>query len=164
MGWMREPEQIVGFVKRYWYIFLVVAAGLILMAIPSDKQDASAPVVQQNAEAAPSFSQELEEILSQIRGAGKVKLLLTQATGESILYQTDEDITGDGGIRTETVLITDTQRAQQGLVRRIDPPVYLGAVIVCQGGDNPVVRLALVEAVSSVTGLGADKITVLNMK
>lgn len=164
MGWMKTPEQIVGFVKRYWYIFLVVAAGLLLMAIPSDKKEESVAPVQAITETAPSLCQELEEILSQIRGAGKVKLLLTQSSGESILYQTDEDIAADGGIRTETVLISDAQRAQQGLVRRIDPPVYLGAVIVCQGGDNPVVRLAVVEAVSSVTGLGADKITVLKMK
>ena len=43
-------------------------------------------------------------------------------------------------------------------------PTYLGAVIVCQGGDSPTVKLAIVEAVSNATGLSADKITVLKMK
>ena len=164
MDWLKIRERVPGFMRRYWYVFLIVAAGMLLMAIPSEEQEAAEAPAQAATESAPTLSQELEEILSQIRGAGKVKLLLTQASGESILYQTDEDISADGSVRTETVLITDAQRAQQGLVCRVDPPVYLGAVVVCQGGDDPVVKLAVVEAVSSVTGLGADKITVLKMK
>ena len=50
------------------------------------------------------------------------------------------------------------------MVRTIVPPVYLGAIIVCQGGDSPAVRLAVVEAVSNVTGIGSDRITVEKMK
>jgi hypothetical protein len=40
----------------------------------------------------------------------------------------------------------------------------MGAVIVCQGADKPVVRLAIVEAVADATGLSTDTITVLKMK
>jgi len=40
----------------------------------------------------------------------------------------------------------------------------MGAVIVCQGADDPQVRLSIVDAVSKVTGLGSDKISVLKMK
>ena len=40
----------------------------------------------------------------------------------------------------------------------------VGAIIVCQGGDSPTVRLNIVEAVSNVTGIGSDRITVLKMK
>jgi stage III sporulation protein AG len=43
-------------------------------------------------------------------------------------------------------------------------PQYLGAIVVCQGADRSDVRLAIVEAVSALTGLGADKISVLKMK
>jgi len=42
--------------------------------------------------------------------------------------------------------------------------LYRGAVVVCQGGDNASVRLAVVEAVSNATGLTSDRITVLKMK
>jgi hypothetical protein len=37
-------------------------------------------------------------------------------------------------------------------------------VIVCQGGDQPEVKLAVVEAVCDAVGLTADKISVLKMK
>jgi hypothetical protein len=42
--------------------------------------------------------------------------------------------------------------------------VYQGAVVLCQGAADAAVRLAVVEAVSKATGLGADKICVLKMK
>ena len=39
-------------------------------------------------------------------------------------------------------------------------PGYQGALLVCEGGDDPRVRLALTQAVSALTGLGADKISI----
>ena len=79
------------------------------------------------------------------------------------MYQTDED-SASSGVRSDTVLLNGPDRSQTGLVRQVNPPTYLGAVIVCQGADSASVRLAIVEAVGSVTGLSTDKITVLKMK
>jgi len=36
--------------------------------------------------------------------------------------------------------------------------------VVCQGADDPAVRLAVSQAVSSVTGISTDRISVLKMK
>ena len=92
--------------------------------------------------------------------------MLTVAAGEKIVYQTDEDISGGENVTTriETVIVTGTDRAQTGLIQQVNPPTYLGAIVVCQGADRPAIRLAIVEAVSKVTGLGSDKISVLKMK
>ena len=43
-------------------------------------------------------------------------------------------------------------------------PVYQGAVVVCQGAGDSGVHLAVVQAVSVLTGLGSDKITVVQWK
>ena len=43
-------------------------------------------------------------------------------------------------------------------------PGYQGALVVAQGGDDPQVRLALSEAVSALTGLGMDKISICKGK
>ena len=98
--------------------------------------------------------------------AKTVQVLLTESAGEMTVYQTDRDEGGgsDGALRADTVIITDSNRAQSGLVQQILPPKYQGAIIVCQGGDSPAVRLAIVEAVCKVTGLGADRVSVLKMK
>jgi stage III sporulation protein AG len=133
------------------------------MALPTEEQDHVTTVSQ--PETQPQvLQQELEQILSQIRGAGKVKVLLTELTGSQTVYQTDQDQRGEGSSNIKTVIIADKDRNQNGLVHRVDPPVYLGAVIVCQGGDSAAVKLAIVEAVASVTGLSTDRITVLKMK
>ena len=163
MDWVNTREKMLNFAKRYWYVLLVLVIGLGLMALPTEKQDCETTVSQ--PETQPQIlQQELEQILSQIRGAGKVKVLLTELTGSQTVYQTDQDQRGEDSSNIKTVIIADKDRNQNGLVHRVDPPVYLGAVIVCQGADNPTVKLAVTEAVSRLTGLGSDKISVLKMK
>ncbi len=154
--------------SKYKYPLLVLLIGIGLMLIPGRKQDAPTPEIsQQTQPAQPDAAAQLEAVLVQIQGVGKVKVLLTQAAGESYLYQTDEDSNmSDSGSsnRKDTVIVTDADRNQNPILTQVLPPKYLGAVIVCQGAEDPGVKLAIVEAVSKATGLGTDKISVLKMK
>lgn len=157
-------KQLINLVKEYKYVALILAIGILLMLLP-EKQEMpdSAPV--QSSEG--NLQAQLEEILSQIRGVGKVRVLLTVESGEKTLYIRDEDrseSSENSQTRSQAVIITDSDRAQQGLISQVLPPSYLGAVIVCQGGDQPEVKLAVVEAVCDAVGLTADKISVLKMK
>lgn len=163
-----SKAQALEFLKKYRFVLLVLLAGLILMNLPesapTEETHAAAPAP--NA-AAISLEQRLTEILSQIQGAGQVRVMLTEQTGERYFYQIDEDTTDtndSAAIRRETVIVTNADRSQNGLLLQVDPPEYRGALIVCQGADRPSVRLAIVQAVSHVTGLGADKISVQKMK
>lgn len=155
-------EKITKLFTKYRFALLILAVGLVLMALPEKEGTVSADSTQSTEEAL-TLAQELEQILSQIEGAGKVRVLLTTAEGERTQYQTDSNISGDSS-RQDTVIITDSDRKEEGLITQVDPPVYQGAIIVCQGADRGAVRLAIVEAVSRVTGLGADRISVLKMK
>lgn len=155
-------------VKKYRYVLLVLLIGIVLMAIPGGKSEPQEPTVVTVPESGfEDQTKALTEILSQIKGAGKVRLLLSVDAGEKILYQTDQDTStsaGSGSMRYETVIITDGNRAQQGLVQQTLAPQYRGAIVVCQGADDVQVRLAIVDAVSDATGLGTDRISVLKMK
>ncbi len=102
-----------------------------------------------------------EEILSKIAGAGKVEVLLSQAAGEQTLYQQDQDGSGQ---QTSTVVLHGEARQEVGLVRQVNPPRYQGAIVACQGANNPQLRLELVEAVCRATGLGADRVSILKLK
>lgn len=78
-----------------------------------------------------ALQEQLSALLSQMEGAGKVQVLLTQATGEKTLYQTNEDSTTANQSetnRTDTVILTDSSHSQVGLVRQIDPPTYLSLI------------------------------------
>lgn len=155
-------ERIADLLKRYRYGALVLLIGLGLMLLPTSQKQSASVAAAGEPEVLP-VAEELEQILGQIQGVGKVKVLLTQAAGEITVYQENTDQSGDS-LREDTVLITDASRTEQGLVKQVLPPRYQGAVIVCQGGDRASVRLDIVDAVSAVTGLTSDKITVLKMK
>lgn len=154
-------KRILSLVSRYRYAVLILVLGLVLVAMPTGTGKAQTPVPAEPE--ADTFCKELEALLSQVRGAGKVKLLLTEAEGARTYYQTDENASGESR-KADTVILTDENRREQGLVIQVTPPVYQGAVVVCQGGDDPAVRLAIVQTLSKLTGLGSDRISVLKMK
>ena len=153
--------------QKYKYVALVLAVGVVLMLPTTGKQTKTETALTIEEDNILSVEIRLTQILQQVNGAGEVQVLLTEAFGEEIVYQTNDDISQSdtsSSSRGDTVTVTDGERNEKGLIRQKNPPQYLGAVVVCQGGDQPTVRLAIIDAVSKVTGLGADKISVLKMK
>lgn len=146
---------------------MVLLIGIFLLCLPRQEPQTGVSPKQETVQQQTTLEQELEDVLSKLEGAGKVRVLLTESSGSETYYQQDEDRMEDEGgrqIRSDTVILTDGSRGQSGLVRRVDPPVYLGAVVLCQGADSARVKLAVTEAVSNATGLSTDRITVLKMK
>ena len=153
--------------KKYRYAAIVIVAGIFLMLLPIGESSASEETAPNQREVSDSMEERLCAILSQIRGAGRVQVMLTIAQGEEPVYQFDQDLTTDEGgssSQKDTVTVTDKDRGQSGLITQVNPPRYQGALIVCQGADDPAVRLAISEAVSGLTGLGTDKIAIAKMK
>jgi len=157
--------RAVTLLKKYKFVVLVLVIGIVLMLLPSGSEKPSAKA--ENPVEQVALEDELTLLLSQIEGAGKVSVMLTVEKGEETLYQTNErtsESTGGNSIERDTVTVTDSQRNETGLIKQVNPARYLGAVVVCQGADDPRVRLSVVDAVSKLTGLGADRISVVKMK
>ena len=157
---------------------LVVGILLFLLSFPLEKLGSSGsdgdhgedfPTVSGDTRSQyqAELERELKALLETVQGAGQVKVMLTVAQGERTIYQTDstyaqsDDHTDS---RTQTILVTDSERNETGLVYQKNPPVYQGAIVLAQGADDPTVKLAIAEAVSDVTGLGVDKISILKMQ
>lgn len=160
-------KKIKEMLDKYKYVVLILCIGIFMMLLPDRAGKASQQETATPEKLPVSQAEELENILGQIAGVGKIKVLLTEADGAQTIYQTDEDRSDSGGnerLRVETVIVTNGDREEVGLVRSVTPPVYLGAIIVCQGGDIPSIKLAIVQAVSGVTGIPSDRISVLKMK
>ena len=86
---------------------------------------------------------------------------------DSSLAEDSSATLGSGGdVRQERQVLTVNRGSgrQEVVVTRRMYPVYQGAVVVCQGADSAAVRLAVTQAVSDLTGLGADHISVVKMK
>lgn len=165
MDWLKSGVRMGEAWKKYRSVLLIIALGLTLMWIPEKQSQPNADEIQEPAQK--NVQESLQEILSRIQGVGRVAVLVTEKKGEEVVYQTDEEIhSGDTSQsrQSSTVMTTDTERKETGLVRVVYPPVLQGAVIVCQGGNDPKVKLAVVEAVTRATGLPSTSIAVLKMK
>lgn len=166
----RDAARMLG---KYKIVLPVILLGLLMILWPgmTDKApeaDASyTPFPLREAE------QSLETVLSTVAGAGQVKVMLTLKTDMTVVLQEDvkqkEDIRQDGQSNdtlkerdAKTVLIGGSS-GQPIVVRRVYPE-FRGALVVCEGGGDPQVRLSVTNAVASLTGLGSDKITVTSMK
>ena len=155
---------------RYKYAALValIGAGLLLWPGGSGGEKTTfsggVPAEQTRTE---DLQTELENILTSISGVGQVQVLLTvDSDGERQLAQ-DTELTYSGDTaapedysrRSETVLV-DGGQGDETVVTRTQYPTYRGALVVCQGGDRAEVCLAVTEAVSVLTGLPSDRVTV----
>ena len=150
-------------VGAYKFALLVAAVGLLLLLWPQGEEQTgqeSAPV----ADTAVNFSVEqletkLEHALGRISGVGEVTVVLTAETGVDNVYATDRAMSSDD--REESLVILSGQGIGESAVLETQyAPAFRGALIICEGGENPRIRLQITEAVSALTGLGADRISV----
>lgn len=162
-------EKIKHIFTQYRYPFLILLLGLFLMTRPDKRSEfpKSQTVETSSVIDQPSLAEELSVLLSQMEGAGEVKVLLTEEIGEEICYQEDVQASSDAhstNERLNTVILSDSARNQTGMIRQVKPPQYQGAIILCRGADSASVRLALVEAVANAAGIKSNHISVLKMK
>jgi len=72
MDWVTLRSRGKELVRKYRYVLLVVLAGLFLMALPDEKNTKAAPEpAAAETEPRQDLQTGLEEILSQIQGAGR---------------------------------------------------------------------------------------------
>ena len=102
----------------------------------------------------------MERALSQVEGAGEVRVVLTlDSDGRQILAQ-DQERDREGGGSSTTVTVGRGSGQQEVVPLQTLAPEFRGALVVCQGGDRADVKLAVTEAVSALTGLSSDCVTV----
>ena len=160
-----QAQQLWKLLDKYKYVLIVLAAGLALLLWPTgEREQLEAPSSSAGAEDfdLAALEEKLSQTLSQVEGAGKVTVILTVKSGMEQVPLTDRSTAvseRENSVEEKTVVI-NTGSGQEAVVRVQRSPVFQGAVVVSQGGDRAEVRLLLTQAVSALTGLGADRITV----
>lgn len=161
-------RELLHRLKPYRTALLVLGAGIFLLLLPSGGSGTAV----QTAEVAElteeqwlkELQRELTDTLSRVEGAGELTLMLSVETGmlrelardsENELQETESHS------RRETVILSSAGGGEEVVVTRSGYPVFRGAVVVCEGGDVPSVRLAITGAVTALTGLSSDKISVI---
>ena len=164
-------EKLISYVKKYKYVALVVLAGVVLMLLPSGKGEqqtvSDQPVNVSEAYSLAETEKRLEQLLGRIRGVGQVQVMLTLKSGSSLqLAENRSTSLRDTENRQDRDVVTLNRGSgyEDVVVTEQTYPIYQGAVVVCQGASDSGVHLAVIEAVSVLTGLGSDRITVVQWK
>jgi len=170
-----EADKKTAWFQRVWgkykYALLVALIGVVLLAWPDWKPkdlDSSTVQSRQTEEDAEAMERRMRAILSQIDGVGELELMLTVESTNRQEYAMDTELSYSGQTaapddysrRTETVVVSGSGGDGPVVARNISP-AYRGALVVCEGGGNAEVKLAVTEAVASLTGLSSDRITVV---
>lgn len=158
--------------EKYKYVLLVALVGAILLLAPVGKGASEAKPTNPGPATETAFDLEgterkLSAALSQVEGAGEVTVILTvQNSSRQVLAQDGKTTLKEGASEqtAETVVVSKGSGTQEPVLVEQIYPDFQGALVICTGGEDAGVRLKLVEAVSALTGLGADKISICKGK
>lgn len=149
--------------SRYQYVLLVLAAGVLLLLLPlggGEEERAQTPAQLQEEFDLEAFEDRLAGALSQIQGAGEAQVVLTLKSGSRQVLAQDIQQGADGDSSSATVTLGRGSGSQEVVPLQTLAPQFQGALVVCPGGGDPEVCLQIIQAVSALTGLGSDRISV----
>ena len=154
-----------GALEKYRYVLIVMAAGAVLLLLPSGRaeragQEEAAAAGTEECFELEDFEEKLSRTLSQVDGAGETRVVLTVDSGSRRVLAQDQQRDSGGGLSSTVVTLGRGSGSQEVVALQTVAPDFRGALVVCQGGGAPQVRLRLIQAVSALTGLGADRISV----
>lgn len=160
-------EQWCSWLRQYKLVLVLAVVGLVLVAWPTQRTATSGPDTQGQKAEEESFSveeleQRLAQAISRIQGAGDATVLLSLDQGvERVLAEDRVEEQGEKeSSQEQTTVICDGEDGEEVVLLTQYYPSFRGALVVCPGGDDPQVQLAITQAVSALTGLGSDRITI----
>ena len=178
-GWTRIADSIKGGKGRK----IVIIAGLVGMALillsefwPGQK--ASGTSAKTTAEEFLTKTEaKLSEVVGSIQGAGKCQIMVTLENGVEYVYATQQKVNtdrqeGTDGSSTklnqrddteENIVIVETENGRQGLLVTELQPTVKGVVIVCEGGDQPLVQQRVTEAVTIALNISSKRVCVTKL-
>ncbi len=144
---------------------LLICCYFLFIHSPSDSNNSNSDNDNTNislsaAEAyANSLENKLAKILSQVKGAGEVSVLVTLGSGFEYVYATEETIkeTSSGSTTTNTIVLVSGEPV---LVKEVYPEIS-GVLVSATGADNISVKLNLVTAIQTVIDVANEDITIL---
>ena len=179
-------SRLVGKMKKNKKLELMVYGSLIALGvllfvlIPGGGNGTYPPkeTEHEQKQAETELEGRLEAVLSSIRGAGKVKVMITYDTSSRLVPAMSTDVqsgttenTSTGGqsvseTRTESsrpATISGSGGTETIVLTEIEPTVR-GVIVIAEGAADVSVRVKLSNAVMTVLGISADRIEVFEMK
>lgn len=151
-------------------IGLVGAVMLIFVGSDTEKEtfdDVSETTTKTSISSTSDIEKVLEEklisIISQVKGAGKASAVVTVGSSGEYVYAENVKKESDSNSMSqdsEIVIYESQNGVDSGLVISIKGPDIIGVAIVCEGGESSVVKAEITKLVTSLFGIGSDRVYV----
>lgn len=166
--------------KKVKITLVVGIVGILLIFLSGNLAGAAKPAADANAAAAGDdeyklkFEENLRAIVAGIDGVGAIQLMVTFESDSTAVYAEDgksttDVVTGEqGGTERATternIILVDGQNGRSALQKTTLAPAVRGVVVVCEGGDQPVVVERVVGAVRAACNISSSRIYVGKLK
>ena len=160
--------------KKLYAILLVCIVCLFAFSLFGGKEKTENNLPEESHENTSSYIQyyedKLEEILSQIEGAGKVSVMITLESGSQKIYAQEVDNNRTSGTEREEdsihqkPLVISKNGSQEAVIEKELQPEIQGVLIACTGGNSEKVRLDIVQSVKTLFHISSNKVHVVQSK
>ena len=162
------------------YIILIGLLGIVFLSIgeilPQKETVVSADNYYENYKA--NIEKQLKNILSSVKGAGEVDVMVTLESGQETVYVQQEktvtdhsDSSGEKTDRQSTknsyeneIVMIEENNQKQALVEKVMEPVVQGVIVVCSGAEDVSVVSDITNAVCVALNVTSNRVCVIKMK
>ncbi len=108
------------------------------------------------------LAEKVENLVSQLYGAGEVTAEVSVSSSCEYIYaeNVNSEIDSQYSSSEDREFVIYSDDAENGLLICIKNPEILGVAVICQGAESSVVRAEVTELVTSLFGIGSDKVYV----
>lgn len=164
-------DKVVPFIQKYKYLIVFFFLGLLLITFPSGEKEEKRIQKENTVVDVSAFEKKIESALASCEGVGRAKVILSVDSGSEYIYakeareskREDENASQSDLDTKPTVMSEGSGKESPVLVKEIYPE-FRGALVICDGAEVLNVKTEIFDAVSALTGLSSDKISVIKMK
>ena len=173
--------------KHTWLVLGLFGALLLVIAMPAGspktqeedagadasaggQEETEAPGTQEDAGEVAALERRLEETLSLVGGAGRVRVMITlkdngaRVVEKDTSRQTGAGLSGEGTTDvSESSVFERTGDGEQPFVSNELTPQVEGVLVVAEGGGDSLVKQNILQSIMSLFPLEAHKITIVKM-
>lgn len=169
----RDSKKLI-IIFGFLGIFLISLSNIFKPGCDSPVKPAQTKV--NSEEYVSRLEQNLESIVSSIKGAGTAKVLVTLENGTETVYATEEkknkaaseDKSGGETTRRKEsddcekkyITIKDSEGTEHALAVTEIQPRIKGVIVVCQGADDPLVQQRVLNAVTTALSVPSNRVCI----
>lgn len=155
--------------KKTIYLFAIATLGIILIVIAPLFSEKNFNMKNENELEKYIINTEnrLQNTVSSIKGAGKTQVFISvENTFETVyasnasINERSDDINTNKTTQKELAYSTGKDKSEEPVVVKQICPKISGILVVCEGGENTVIREEIIYAVSTAVGVPTSKIYV----